>query len=539
MHLNKNLKRVMVVILVCFLVLSTSLISVSADTSVLDEARSIIKQYYVDEVPDSTLNLSTIQDIIKGLNDPYTSYFTTQEYKDFINSVNMNFVGIGVQVEVVPEGIKINSIFDGSPALEAGIKVNDIITKAGDQSLSGLSSEQAVSYVKGEEGTTVHLTIKRGAEIIEKDVQRRQIQIPTVSSKLIDKHIGYIEIQSFGDDTGDKFYEAYKKLNTEKADSYVIDLRGNPGGYLNTALDIGGYLFGKKVVIKTKDRIDGDGAMYATAHNTIIDKPIIFLTDGGSASASEALTGAVKDNKRAFILGDKTFGKGCMQSMFSLSDGSVLKLTVANFYTPNGTKIHKVGIQPDINVGSDDALLAGRLLFTKVSDPVNKTGYIHIVQNGYKFNIDLSKARDKEFWGAYKKIINKVSSVKNVFVGNKNKWVSAPANFKSKQWELYYPGYKEGKAFLNVSDNKRFDIAFNKNINIKSLTSKSVELINNTTGDRTNLSIAKKGSNGIEIVPKSKLKKGQDYYLVVNGGIKDIKGNLVNSQVVSKVTVAK
>jgi carboxyl-terminal processing protease len=347
----------------------------------LDEGRYLIGNYYVEDTPDSIFLKDNLSDMVKELKDPYSTYLTADQYKDFDNSVNNKFSGIGVNIEVVSEGVKILSVMDNSPAIEAQLKAGDIITEADGHPLAGLSSEVAVKYIRGEEGTFVGLKLKRGQDIILKRVERRAISMPTVVSKVLDKHIGYIALNSFGENTPEEFKSHLYKLIETKVDSFIVDLRYNPGGYTSAAFDISGYFIGSNPALMIETRDGLKEYKNAIGHDYIIDKPVIFLINEYSASSSEILAAAVKDYKKALFIGGNTYGKGVAQSIFELSDGSYLKLTVYKFYSPKGKEINKVGVKPDLEVKGEgdktqDPLLMGRILMDGSPKNVYKLGAI-------------------------------------------------------------------------------------------------------------------------------------------------------------------
>lgn len=317
----------------------------------LNAAKSIVKQYYVGDVQDSSMNsASDVESLVKSLNDPYSAYFTQQQYNDFVNSINNTFTGIGIQIDSAKEGIKILSVYDNTPAMKAGLKPGDIITDADGHNLSGMAAEQATSYVKGTPGTSVHLVVNRAGTILSFDVLREKIVIPTVDKKVLNNHIGYIKISSFGDNTNAEFTNAYNALKKENVDSFIVDIRNNPGGYANISFDIAGYFIGTSLVSKMQPKTGDPLLYYGTDHKEVIDKPTVFLINKYSASASEILSAAVKDNKKAVFVGENTYGKGVAQNIFTLPDNSYLKLTVLRFVSPLGNEINKKGISPDIKV---------------------------------------------------------------------------------------------------------------------------------------------------------------------------------------------
>lgn len=511
-----------------------------ADSGLLDEARNIIKKYYIENVSDETLNKPTIKEMVDSLNDPYSEYFSKQEFNDFVNSINMKFSGIGVHIDIVPEGVKVVSVIEGSGAEAAGIKAGDIITEADGHSLAGVSQEEAVSYIRGDEGTIAHLKVKRDGKILSFNVTRKQITTPTVEGRIINGHTGYIKISSFGEDTADDFGNKLFELNKKNPSNYIIDLRDNPGGYLDTALNIAGYFIGDSSVVKVRDR-DGDEEDYKGYKHTLkIDKPVIFLTNGYSASASEVLSGAVKDHKKAFLVGTRTFGKGLVQTMFGLSDGSYIKLTVLKFFSPDGNAINKVGITPDFVVDKVDSELVAELLSGDSGNTHNKTGYAKVKIGDREFEVDLGLARQSKYYDAYRCILDKVKEQGNyIKLGSSIGWVDVPEDFKDREYLMYYPEYKELNKLSNIPVDKKFTITFTGDINRSTINSSSIELIDSASGSRVPLSFEFVDNRTVKAVPKENLKQGGVYYFIVNPTVKGQNGLNLNEGTITVSEVLK
>lgn len=489
--------------------------------SVIDEARQIIKDNYVESVPDSVLNAPTIPDIIKGLNDPYSEYFSNQEQQNFVNSIDNKLCGIGIYMEMVEEGVQVNSVVPSSPAEQSGIKAGDIITSADGNSLAGLDSNKASSYIKGDAGTSVKLVVKRGTQELNFTVVRKEISIPTVTGKILNGHTAYIDIVSFGEDTDELFTKVVQELRMQNPDNYIIDLRNNGGGYMDKALNIASNFIGSKPSITIESK-NGDKVRYFVNKEATIDKPIIFLTNQYTASASEILSAAVKDYKKAFFVGTTTYGKGVAQQMFSLSDGSYLKLTVEKFYSPMGNTIQKVGISPDFKVSDNnlDSLKVAELLSGKCINANDKTGYLKVNINGSDFEIDLNIARDSSHWAAFQYIMNNVSK-DNVYIGTNKGWIKAPDEYFNNVYQFLYSNYKALTTSSDAEKNKVFTVTFNKNIDINDLKNNSkLEIINVNTGERVAFDLTQVGTNKINLTPKSSLDSGQTYLIRVMGTVK-------------------
>lgn len=429
MDIKKKFSYLLLVFVFILTALGGTAVKASAeDSTVLDQGREIIKDYYLETVPASVLNAPTLEEIVKGLNDPYSHYFTAKEYADFVDSINNSFCGIGVTMEVVPEGAKVLTVVDGAPAMKAGVLAGDIIIEADGHSLAGLSNEEIVSYVRGEAGTSVDIKVKRGQTSLEFKIVREQITLPTVSGKILNNNIGYIDLSSFGDNTGAEFASVLSGM--KNVDSYIIDLRNNGGGYISTAADIAGYFIGSNPLVKLTDKAGNNYTENALSHQVISDKPIIFLVNENTASASEILSAAVKDYDKAFFIGTKTYGKGVAQGMFGLSDGSVLKLTVYKFVSPEGHEINKVGITPnlmleDTSKDAVDPLKTAEVLLSSSQSNSNKTGVTKLVLGSKSFEISHEILQSSDYKQASDYLMNNVANADNKYLWSNGQWVKA------------------------------------------------------------------------------------------------------------------
>lgn len=383
-----------------------------ADTT-LGTIKQIIREDYIEEVPENVYNAQSIDDFIKQLGDPYTKYFTAKEYTSFKDQIDMKFVGIGVHIEMVPEGVKVVSLIEGAPAEAAGILPEDIIISADEKSLAGLSSEEAVDLIMGEEGTVVKLKVKRVESILDIDVVRKEIKTPTVTGSMLNNHIGYIQLESFGNATPKEFSTVLESLKSQRADSYIVDLRNNPGGYMYAALDIAGYFIGNKTAMIVEDKKYNRENLKGIKHDYLIDKPVVFLINKYSASASEILSAAVKDYKKAYFIGTNSYGKGVAQSLYEFPDGSALKTTTLRFLSPLGNVINKVGIAPDLKIEEMDPLPAAELLLGNSNNTWIKGRYVSVELNNRNFEINLEDIKNDEYWTAFEYILGKSSLIAN------------------------------------------------------------------------------------------------------------------------------
>ncbi|MGI5921551.1 MAG: S41 family peptidase [Syntrophomonadaceae bacterium] len=345
---NLNYLRQAMVTFVLILAICLSLpLAAFAQDNIAPEVKEIISHYYVDVPAAGVLQAATVDGVLAALNDPYSEYFTAQEYQDFIASLDEEFCGVGIYINLVSDGVEVVSVIKDSPAEAAGIKSGDIITRVDGKTLAGMASEEAAALLRGPAGSRVQLTIKRDHRTFAVSVTRRQIDVPTVTGELIKGHTGYIDIKTFGVNTGVEFGKVLEDLNRQGAKNWIIDLRDNPGGYLDSACEVAGYFIGNQTLIKMQTR-DGWMDLPAVSRAKTIDKPVTILINENSASSAEVVAAAVKDYNKGTLIGKNTFGKGTIQKIFELSNGDVLKLTVARFYSPQKHEINHVGIAPDL-----------------------------------------------------------------------------------------------------------------------------------------------------------------------------------------------
>lgn len=325
---------------------------------------SVLNTYYVGDIDQSKLQEGIYKGFVAGVGDAYTNYYTVDEYTSFKEKSSGTYAGIGIQMTIdkTDNTIIVTNVFEGSPAETAGVKKEDKIIKAAGKTVTGDDFETVPKLVKGEPGTEVTLIIYRPSEeqTFEYTLVRENISYPTVSSRMLPDDLGYIQITQFEEVTYDQFKEALVEIENLGAKGLILDLRNNPGGLLNITEKIADELVPEGIVVSTKDK-DGKGSEYY-ADTEYSKLPIVILVNSNSASASEVLAGALKDYNRAKLVGETTFGKGVVQSIVPLRDGSALKLTTAQYFTPSGVCIQGIGIDPDYEVRlSAEDLLSGQL----------------------------------------------------------------------------------------------------------------------------------------------------------------------------------
>jgi carboxyl-terminal processing protease len=291
--------------------------------------------------------------MLSGVGDPYTYYFDKQAYETFTEKTEGAYVGVGIVVTMDPADMTVTlvTVYPGTPAEKAGMLAGDKIIMVNGSDVTGKAMEEVTTLIKGRAGTTVNLTVKRNGADITMDVYRENISIPTVSHKMMEGVIGYIRIDQFDRVTLAQFTNALDELKGQQMRGLIIDVRNNPGGLLNTVTDIADILLPEGVITYTEDK-SGERKYY-NSDESALNLPIVLLVNGNSASASEVLCGAIKDMGMGVLVGEKTFGKGIVQNLYELSDGSAIKVTVAKYYTPNGICLQGDGITPDYPVEMD------------------------------------------------------------------------------------------------------------------------------------------------------------------------------------------
>jgi carboxyl-terminal processing protease len=313
--------------------------------------KEYIKGYYVEGAEDNKLIEGAIKGMFESLSDPYSVYMTKEEFKNFNESTKGSYGGIGVIVTRSEDGyVTVVAPIEDTPGERAGLKTNDKVIKVDDKDIIGIELESAVTLMKGKKGTQVTLTVMRD-DVKEPQIfkiTREEIILKTVKSNLMDNNIGYIRISMFDEDTGGEFKKALTALKEKNMKSLIIDLRQNPGGFINQCVKVADELLDEGLIVYTEDK--GKKREDYKSKSGKVEVPFVILIDGGSASASEIVSGAVKDRKAGLLIGTKSFGKGLVQSIEQLKDGSGMKLTTQKYYTPNGISINKIGIQPDIEV---------------------------------------------------------------------------------------------------------------------------------------------------------------------------------------------
>ncbi|MDC3127133.1 S41 family peptidase [Candidatus Pelagibacter bacterium] len=355
------------IILLFFLLFNSSFVYGNSNNELFEkidifgEVLEKIKTDYVDDVDQSEIMDSAINGVLQSL-DPYSAYMSPEIFKEMQTDTRGEFGGLGIEIGMEAGVVKVIAPIDDTPAALAGIKSGDYIVKIGGEQVQGKSLMEAVKLMRGPVGTSIKLTIRRKniKKPLEFKIVRKIIEIKSVNAEILgkNKNLGYIRLKSFNENSDKQFLDIVKKYEKNpKINGYILDLRNNPGGLLNQAINITDFFLDDGQIVSTKGRnISETRKFFAKKGDEIKGKPIIVMINNGSASASEIFAGALKDHKRAIILGESSYGKGSVQSIIPLRNGGGMRLTISKYYLPSGNSISEVGVTPDIVVeekGSD------------------------------------------------------------------------------------------------------------------------------------------------------------------------------------------
>ncbi len=333
----------------------------SVDFSLFWQVWDRVARNFDGKVDAQKMVYGAINGMVKSLGDPYTVFMTPDEAKSFSQELEGSINGIGAEVGIKDNRVIVIAPIDGSPASKAGIMANDVILTIDSMDTTGMDLGTAVSKIRGEVGTKVKLSIQRGTAKLDYEITRAKVDTKSVKWEIKANNVGYIQITRFDANTSSQIKEATQDLAGKNAKAIILDLRNNPGGYLDAAVDVASEFVKSGIVVseKTTEKSGTEQKYFATGKGNLTDTkiPVVILTNGGSASASEIVAGAIKDNGRGTLIGEKTFGKGSVQTVDTLAGGASIRITVAHWFTPKGKNISKEGISPDIEVKltEDDA----------------------------------------------------------------------------------------------------------------------------------------------------------------------------------------
>lgn len=328
------------------------------DFAVLEEADRLIRRSALRSPARKVLLKAAVRGMLQGLDDPYSAYLTPEAYRNLKDDeAEGQFSGVGLWMKEEDEMFKVVSVLDSSPAAAAGLQAGDLIVQIDSGPVEGLDLDEVSGRIQGRPGTTVRLIVEREKATREFVIVRRKLDLPTVSSRMLADGVGLIELVLFHGEAGRKVREAVTSLEKRGARGFILDLRGNPGGFLDEAVDVAAVFLEGGKVVSYRERGQAD-VVYDAVSPVVTRLPLVVIVDEGSASASEVVAGAIQDRQRGLIVGTETYGKGSVQTFLPLSDGSAIKLTTASYFTPSGRAIGTRGVIPDISVPERDRQLA-------------------------------------------------------------------------------------------------------------------------------------------------------------------------------------
>ncbi len=318
-----------------------------------------VKESYTGDIDDDQMEEYMYKGMMASLGDPYSAYYTSEEYEELTTETTGSYEGIGVvmQQDVNTGEVKVVRCYEGAPGEKAGLLPEDVLVEVNGESVSGMELSEVVDKVKNSQDQVAHLTIAREgeSEYLEIDVHLEEVNIPVVQSEMLEDNIGYIALYEFTEQTEPQYMEAFEALKDQGMERLIIDVRNNPGGLLTSVCDILEDILPEGLIVYTEDK-NGEREEYTCAGENELDIPLAVLVNGNSASASEIFAGAIQDYSKGTIVGTTTFGKGIVQSLIPFNDGSAIKTTTAKYYTPSGKCIHGTGIQPDVEVELSEGL---------------------------------------------------------------------------------------------------------------------------------------------------------------------------------------
>ena len=353
----KNLKKIFILVTVCFLFFNNNITAddneIYKKIDVFSEVLDKINKEYVDEVDQSKAMDAAINGVLQSL-DPYSAYMSPEMFTEMRTETKGEFGGLGIEVGMESGVVKVISPIDNTPASKAGVKAGDYIVKINGTQVQGKSLTEAVELMRGPVGSDIEITIRRAGvkKALTFKITREIIEIQSVKSKVLDKKVGYIRLTSFNENSSNQVKKKIKDFkNKDNLNGYILDLRNNPGGLLSQAIKISDFFLEKGEIVSTKSRSKSENRKWFAKKGDLINgKALIILINYGSASASEIVAGALKDHKRAILVGENSYGKGSVQSIIPLKNNGAIRLTISKYYLPSGKSISKVGVTPDIEI---------------------------------------------------------------------------------------------------------------------------------------------------------------------------------------------
>jgi carboxyl-terminal processing protease len=484
-----------------------------ADEDIRREVAQIIADNYVDPVPSHVLVSPTVNEMLRRLGDPYAKYLSQEEYQEQLDSLDGHFTGIGIYLTMEIDGAHVLSVIKNSPADKVGLKKDDVIMSADGVSLAGMDSDQAMNLLRGPERSRIVLNIKRGEQMLTVNIIRKNVEVPTVHTEVLDEGTAYLVIDDFGQRTAGELEETVQDLQNRNINKWIVDLRGNPGGYLDTAIDIAGVFMRERPVVLVEER-DLVDCYISGSSDVLIEEPVVLLQDEYSASAAEILAAALRDNLRALLIGKTTYGKGTVQQIFPLSNGDSLKLTIARFYSPVGEEINGVGIKPDIEVENGNILAAAELLLSDNRD-MNHGNMVSLELERFTVAVDTKNVRQPRYWQAWGDITDGIGDYPVYFGNDDSGWIELSDREREYKWSYYYPGYEYIGDYNNIIAPAGFSIYIAPGLNKMNMNTDKIELVNAFSGEKTNLEIQKINDHLFNCKPDKTLLPGE-YWLVIS-----------------------
>lgn len=461
------MKRSQISRLAAFLLPFSLLLSPTAQALTVEQTAQLIQELYVDEVPDSVLDQPTIQGIIDALGDPYTEYFTAQEYADFVASMSDDsLVGIGIRFSQTEDGLLLSEVIEGSPALKGGLLAGDIITAVDGQSVLDQDTDTITSWIQGEAGTTVAITYLRQGRHKTVTLTRALVVVAATTTELIDDHIGYIRCSTFGEETLAHFRAGLEKYQND-ATVWIVDLRYNLGGVTEAATSAAGLFTGRGEMAYLRDSAGEYGAYYCFDDSVTL-YPVIVLMNGQSASASEIFASAIRDNGAGIVVGDRSFGKGVAQTILDQTylpeyfpDGDALKITSHRFFTSGGNTTDQVGVIPDLLVDPEIAADVAYLLAGP--DPMSDTSGTLRIDLSWRWFVDLDTAQ--KYPEIFQALLDAIPDNKSLWLGTGGPtgWQQVEISEIADQYGLeyhtpFFPDQDDSKFYAPLSILKTYDL---------------------------------------------------------------------------------
>ncbi|XID94412.1 S41 family peptidase [Paenibacillaceae bacterium WGS1546] len=409
----RKLKSSIAVLIVAAMLVLAAPAALAASASQIDEVRGLLEQYHLSKPDDAALADKEIEEMVESLEDPYTEYYDSNEWQAYNAELEQKFVGVGIVMREDKTGIYVEDVLSGGPAEAAGVQPGDLLVSADGTSFKGKTMEEVQETIRGEEGTIVSLRVSRDGKPLSFKIARKSIQIPVVTTRMLENGIGYAALSSFTSASGGEFKRELGKLEKNKLSALIFDLRDNGGGYIDAAREVAELFIEKGVLTHMRNR---DGANENIELNGASKPyPVYILVNGNSASASELLSAAMRDYGVAELVGSKTYGKGVVQSLLPVTGGGMLKVTVQEYYTPAGKKVEKVGLTPNVAVnGAAQQFISAFRLAGGKSLSVEAAGGI-VTVNGVRMAQPGAVRQEKGVWQVEMKLAAELVGAKLAF----------------------------------------------------------------------------------------------------------------------------